>query len=135
MNAIVSEGIALVNGPRFDLVRLNDAVDRLIVRLASYYTPKVKVIIEVPSGVGPIQRHADPRIFSMGFWNACAQRFDVNVDAAINYGVGPVTVKACLMGRTWCIYDPDDGGLYTPDGQPASVLDPTPMLCIFGPME
>lgn len=130
MRYVFAEGTVLVEGPSYDLVRVGDACHHLIARLAAKYGPGVSVAIEAPVGVMPPVPHKDPAIFTRSFWEACAQRYDVNIDASIEFGVGPVTAKANLLGRTWCVFH--EGKLFTAEGKPASEIDPVPTLCVFG---
>lgn len=128
---IPRRGMALVNGPAYDLDMVMAAYETLIDALAARFGGTTVTAASVLRGTKfdwpdpgkPIARRT---------WKKMTEFYDV-VDEALVHHMGPLTVKAFLLGKTWCVYDPLSRRVLTSQGDDISMLDPVPTVCLYGP--
>ena len=124
-------GSVLIDGLKFDFPRVIEAGMEVLKALDRRF------------GTGDTEFTPDPdRYLGMKWpvpgesaareiWAKAAEIYDV-VDQPLDFSIGALTIRAYLLGKTWCVYHREFDLLATPSGEPVSALDPTPVLCIYG---
>ncbi len=124
-------GSVLIHGLKFDLPRVIEAGTEALKALDRRF------------GTGNTRFTPDPdRYLAMSWpdpgdavarriWSQAAEIYDV-VDQPLDFSIGVLTVRAYLLGKTWCVYHQEMDLLATPRGESVSALDPTPVLCLYG---
>jgi hypothetical protein len=123
---IISGGAALVEGPLFDFTLVFAAYSTLVGRLAKQFGNGAAAWSE--AGVA----WPDPaRRQSYEAWDGIRKGHDAAPDHQ-TVTVGPLVLRAYLLGVGWCVYHPDQDVLMTRDNLPVEQLDPTPCIAIDG---
>lgn len=125
-------GCVLVDGPQYILEKSLITYERIIDRLCAAFgvstsdltttRPDYKRCFVWPN---PGKREAKE------LWRRVAEHYDV-VDEALVHSIGPLTVKAYLLGKTWLVYHPGEDRVSTPTNGGIGELDPAPTLCLYG---
>ncbi|MEY4744429.1 MAG: hypothetical protein RL272_374 [Candidatus Parcubacteria bacterium] len=122
---------ALIMGPKYDLLKTLDAYERLIDALAARFGG---------TAVTTVRQSASRRIpwpdpgkaVARQTWLSMKEIHDV-VDEPLVHPMDGLTIKAYLLGKTWCVQDAETGAVTTPEGEDVSALDPVPTVCVYGP--
>ncbi len=132
MSNSLSAGTALVHGMRFDFEKVLSAYERLVDRFtAEFGGGKSTFGTTHPEFNKRLDWHSADRDIANQCWRRLAKLCDSVNEPLVHY-IGPLTVKAFLLGKTWCVQQPD-GSITTPNGDPITELANEPMFCLYGP--
>ncbi len=132
MNPRVMHGYALVEGNRFDLNVILDAYEELVGALAEEFADGATTLSTAhPAHQKKIPWPEPGKATARKAWYGMAELYEV-VDEALVHVMGRMTVKAYLLGKTWCVHDPATGRITTPLGEDVADLEPQPVVCIYG---
>lgn len=122
---------ALIEGQAYDLQKVLSAYERLIDALARQFGPS-----QLTTDHEAAQRRfawPDPgRALARQTWASMKELHDVVDEPLIHPMHAGLTVKAFLLGKTWCVRNPRTGEVTTPEGHHVSMLDPAPAVCVYG---
>lgn len=132
MNPRVMHGYALIEGNRFDLNAVLEAYETLVAALAEEFADGTTTLATAHPEHQKKFPWPDPgKEMGRKAWYGMAELYEV-VDEALVHDMGRITVKAFLLGKTWCIHHPATGRITTPAGEHISSLEPQPVICIYG---
>lgn len=132
MNPRVMHGYALVEADRFDLNAVLDAYEAFVAAFAEEFADGTTTLSTAhPEYPAKIPWPDPGKVQARKAWYGMAQLYEV-VDEALVHAMGRVTVKAFLLGKTWCVYHPASGRITTPLGEDVAELEPQPVICIYG---
>lgn len=122
---------ALVEGKAFDLQKVLTAHERLIDAFARRFGPS-----QLTTDHEAAQRRfawPDPgRALARQTWTRMKELHDVVDEPLIHPMDAGITLKAYLLGKTWCVRNPRTGVVTTPHGEHLAQLDPSPTVCVYG---
>lgn len=126
------EGAVCIEGMRFSLEKVIAAYVALIDRLVAAYGDYASWVCSSRNGYQrPLPWNAEGKAEAIRIWRMMREHYDA-VDESLVHSIGPLSVKAYLLGKTWCVYHPMEDRLSTPTGEAVGGLDPTPIICIYG---
>lgn len=117
---------------RYRLEAVLPAYEHLIDALCEGFECSMSTVTTTHKGFDQPIRWPDPGKDMVRLtWRRCAEHHDV-IDASLIHHVGPLTVKAFLLGKTWLVYLPENDRLSTPTDGDVHELDPVPVVCVYG---
>lgn len=125
-------GCVVVDGPQYILEKSLITYEHIIDRLCVAFGVKESDVTTDRSGYD--RRHSWQgvgRLYAKKAWRRMAAKHDV-VDEALVHTIGPLTVKAYLLGKTWLVYHKGEDRVSTPTNGGIGELDPAPTLCLYG---
>jgi len=126
------EGAVCIEGKRFSLEKVLQTYVAVIDRLVAEYGDRSSWVSSSRSGFQrPLVWDAEGRGEALRVWRMMHEHYDA-VDESLVHAIGPLSIKAYLLGKTWCVYRPMDDRLMTPLGESVGELDPTPTICVYG---
>jgi hypothetical protein len=132
MNPRVMHGFALVEGNRFDLNAVLSAYEAVVDALAEEFSDGATTLATAHEEYAKKIPWPEPgKAMARRAWYGMADLYEV-VDEALVHAMGRITVKAFLLGKTWCVHHPATGRLTTPRGEDVSTLEPQPVICLYG---
>lgn len=132
MNPRVMHGFALVECDRFDLNAVLSAYEAIIDALADEFSDGATTLSTAHPEHQKKFPWPDPgKGMARAAWYGMADLYEV-VDEALVHAMGRITVKAFLLGKTWCVHHPATGRVTTPRGEDVSALEPQPVICVYG---
>lgn len=124
---------ALVWGPRFDLEKVLSAHEELVDAFTARFGAS-RLTTDVPEAQRAFAWPDPAKALARATWAKMKEIHDV-VDEPLLHLIEGLTLKAYLLGKTWCVRDVDTGAVLTPRGEPAALLDPSPTVCVYGPRQ
>ncbi|KPJ85766.1 hypothetical protein AMJ57_01855 [Parcubacteria bacterium SG8_24] len=126
------DGWVLIETDQYDFPRVLDAAEEVIDCLVRHMSAGGSTVSTLRPGFRQPFAWPEPgRRIARQVWTDTARSFEV-VDSSLVHAIGPMSVKAFLLGKTWCVFDATTGRLTTPRLEPVSELDPTPTVCLYG---
>lgn len=125
-------GTVLVEGMKFDLPEVVESAQELIDALVARFGGDDVTFTPDPAHFESLAWSGSGPQAVKKFWANVAGFYDV-VDQALEFSVGPLTVKTFLLGKTWCVYHKSFDLVRTSHDEPVAALDPTPVVCLYGP--
>lgn len=126
------EGAVCIEGKRFSLDRVLEAYVAVIDRLVAEYGDRSSWVSSARNGYQrTLAWHEGGRDEAVKVWRMMREHYDA-VDESLVHSIGPLSIKAYLLGKTWCVYRPMDDRLMTPLGESVGELDPIPTICVYG---
>lgn len=122
---------ALVQGPRYDLPKVLAAHEELIDAFTARFG-RSTLTTNIPAAQRQFAWPDPGKAFARQTWDRMKELYDV-VDEPMLHLMEGLTVKAFLLGKTWCVRNVATGEITTPGGEHVSCLDPAPMVCVYGP--
>lgn len=126
----MNPGSALVEGPKYDFPRVLGAYERIVDAFTARFGAST-VTTDRPGAQRRIVWPDPGRAVARAVWEKLKEMHDV-VDEPLVHLVGDLTVKAYLLGKTWCVRDAKTGEIRTSHGEHVSKLDPSPTVCVYG---
>jgi len=130
MPPVIAGRSALIEGPKYDLRKILAAHEQLIDALTAHFGSSA-LTTDHAEAQRRIPWPEPGKAVARSTWERMKQIHDV-VDEPLLHIAGGLTVKAYLLGKTWCVRNVDTGAITTPSGEDISWLDPVPTVCIYG---
>lgn len=126
------DGCIVVDGPRYILEKSLVTYELIIDRLCAAFGVSTSDLKTTRPGYRRRFVWPDPgKREAKELWRRVAEHYDA-VDEALVHSIGPLTVKAYLLGKTWLVYHPVEERVSTPTNGGICELDPSPVLCLYG---
>ncbi|HTM68558.1 MAG TPA: hypothetical protein VL426_04615 [Candidatus Binatia bacterium] len=121
---------AVILGQKYDLAKVLASYEKLIDALTEHFGSS-QVTTDHAFAQKRIAWPEPGKQLARQIWAKMKEIHDV-VDEPLLHLAGGLTVKAFLLGKTWCVRDVGTGAITTPEGEDVSLLDPAPTVCIYG---
>lgn len=122
---------ALIEGQVYDMTKVMAAYEALVDAFARRFGPST-----LTTDHESAQRRfswPDPgKGLARQTWSRMKELHDVVDEPLIHPMKAGLTLKAYLLGKTWCVRDSRTGVVTTPHGEHVSLLDPSPTVCVYG---
>jgi hypothetical protein len=132
MKIHISGSVAIVQGPSYDLSSVLAAHETVIDAFVDAFGP-VELSIDFRKNRNRIGWPAPGKADARKAWAQLKSLHDVSPHA-LSFSFKELTVKARLLGQTWCVQNVDTGEVVLHDGKPVSKIDPWPVLHVVGPL-
>lgn len=126
----IQGGNALVECEKYDFEKVYAAYERIVEAFTAAFGGgrSTVAVVHAPGRI----RWPDPgKQTARETWEKIALECDVVFEGMI-HECGPMTARAFLLGRTWCVYDPESNTVRTPRGDDIGALDAAPTVAIYG---
>lgn len=130
MQPTITGRSAVIVGQKYDLPKVIAAYERLIDALTAHFGSSV-LTTERPEAQKRIAWPDPGKAVARRTWEQRKELHDV-VDEPLLHLAGGLTVKAYLLGKTWCVRNVETGAITTPEREDVSWLDPVPTVCVYG---
>lgn len=130
MQPTITGRSALIRGQKYDLSKVLASYEKLVDALTAHFGAST-LTTDRPGARKRIPWPEPGKAIARSTWEQMKQLHDV-VDEPLLHLAGGLTVKAYLLGKTWCVRNVETGAITTPEGEDVSLLDPAPIVCIYG---
>ncbi|HTK04457.1 MAG TPA: hypothetical protein VL500_02645 [Candidatus Eisenbacteria bacterium] len=130
MQPTIAGRSAIILGRKYDLSKIIAAHEKLVDALTAHFGASV-LTTDRPGAQKRIPWPEPGKAIARRTWEQMKELHDV-VDEPLLHLAGGLTVKAFLLGKTWCVRNIETGAITTPEGEDVSLLDPVPTVCIYG---